>query len=155
MPEFGNVQFTSPPFQRQVSVRKPHTLEIRAAHPYLKKVECPPGLETLWKFDNYFQKIRITQKGMLLILNATNDWMKSKLFLPAHPGNQQSCLQENSVRRMLYDIHERIYNKRMLIAQDCVKFRGHWAGAYCIDVPVNLDFAITHICGMSLYPLLY
>ena len=26
------------PFQRQISVRKPHTLEIQAAHPYLKKV---------------------------------------------------------------------------------------------------------------------
>ena len=51
-PKFGNSPFTSPqiwefsvhepPFQRQVSVRKPHTSEIRAAHPYLKKVECPP-----------------------------------------------------------------------------------------------------------------
>ena len=50
-PKFGNspfispqmnFQFTSPPFQRQVSVRKPHTLEILAAHPYLKKVECSP-----------------------------------------------------------------------------------------------------------------
>ena len=41
-PKFGNFQFTSPLFQRQVSVRKPHTSEIRAAHPYLKKVECPP-----------------------------------------------------------------------------------------------------------------
>ena len=28
------------------------------------------------------------------ILNATNDWTKCRLFLPAHPGNQQSCLQE-------------------------------------------------------------
>ena len=35
--KFGNFQFTSPLFQRQVSVRKPHTSEIRAAHPYLKK----------------------------------------------------------------------------------------------------------------------
>ena len=43
-PKFGNFQFTSPSFQRQISVRKPHTSEIRAAHPYLKKVECPlPG----------------------------------------------------------------------------------------------------------------
>ena len=41
-PKFGNFQFTSPLFQRQVSVRKPHTSEIRAAHPCLKKVECPP-----------------------------------------------------------------------------------------------------------------
>ena len=42
-PKFGNFQFTSPPFRRQISVRKPHLLEIRAAHPYLKKVECPHG----------------------------------------------------------------------------------------------------------------
>ena len=41
-PKFGNFQLTSPPFQRQVLVRKPLTSEIRAAHPYLKKVECPP-----------------------------------------------------------------------------------------------------------------
>ena len=43
-PKLGNFQFTSPPFQRQISVRKPHTLEIRVAHPYLKKAECPPHL---------------------------------------------------------------------------------------------------------------
>ena len=46
-PKFGNFQFTSPqiwkfsvhkpPFQRQISVRKPHTSQIQAAHPYLKK----------------------------------------------------------------------------------------------------------------------
>ena len=42
-PKFGNFPLTSPPFQRQMSVRKPHTSEIQAAHPYLKKVECPPG----------------------------------------------------------------------------------------------------------------
>ena len=34
-------QFTSAPLLRQMSVRKPHSSEIRAAHPYLKKVECP------------------------------------------------------------------------------------------------------------------
>ena len=57
-PKFGNFQLKSPqiwkfsahrpPFQRQMSVRNPHTSEIRAAHPYLKKklsqVECPPGV---------------------------------------------------------------------------------------------------------------
>ena len=32
----------APPFQRQMSVRKPHTWEIRAAHPYLKKSWVPP-----------------------------------------------------------------------------------------------------------------
>ena len=43
-PKFGNFPLTSPPFQRQMSVRKPHTSEIRAAHPYLKKcwVSPPP-----------------------------------------------------------------------------------------------------------------
>ena len=40
--QIGNFQFTSTLFQRQISVRKPHTSESRAAHPYLKKkVECP------------------------------------------------------------------------------------------------------------------
>ena len=41
-PKFGNFQLTSPPFQRQTSVRKPHTSEIRAAHSYLKKSWVPP-----------------------------------------------------------------------------------------------------------------
>ena len=41
-PNFGNFQFASPPFQRQISVRKPPTLEIWAAHPYLKKGWVPP-----------------------------------------------------------------------------------------------------------------
>ena len=36
-PKFGNFPLTSPPFQRQISVRKPHTSEIRAAHTYPKK----------------------------------------------------------------------------------------------------------------------
>ena len=69
---------------------------------------------------------------MLLIPNATNDLTKSKLFLPAHPWNQQSCLQDNSVRRILYETRARIYNKYMLITQDCAKFRGLWAWAYCM-----------------------
>ena len=43
-PQIWKFQFKRPLFQRQRSVRKPHTLEIWAAHPYLKKVECPsPG----------------------------------------------------------------------------------------------------------------
>ena len=44
-------------------------------------------------------------------------------FYP-YPGNQHSCLQENSVRRMQYETGVCIYNKRVLIAQDYVKFRG-------------------------------
>ena len=73
-----------------------------------------------------------------IIPNATNDWTESKLFLPAHPGNQQSCLQENSVGCMLYETCACIYNKRMLIAQDCAKFRGHRARAYCMtEISVN------------------
>ena len=51
-PKFGNFQLTSPkfgnfplishPFLKQMSVRKPHTSEIRAAHPYLKKKNWVP-----------------------------------------------------------------------------------------------------------------
>ena len=40
--KFGNFQFTRPLFQRQTSVRKPYTSEIRAAHTYLKKGWVPP-----------------------------------------------------------------------------------------------------------------
>ena len=52
--KFGNFQLTSPqiwkfsahktPFQRQILVRKPHTSEIRATHPYRKRVKCPQGV---------------------------------------------------------------------------------------------------------------
>ena len=57
-PKFGNFQFTSPPFQRQISVRKPHTSEIWAANPYLKKVavSAPLGFHN-WSRDVTFQKI--------------------------------------------------------------------------------------------------
>ena len=41
-PNLGNFPLTSPLFRGKCPFRKPHTLEIRAAHPYLKKVECPP-----------------------------------------------------------------------------------------------------------------
>ena len=57
-PKFGNFQLTSPPirkfsvhkpppppFQRQISVPKPHTLEFRAAHHYLKNSRI---LEWMW-----------------------------------------------------------------------------------------------------------
>ena len=36
-----------------MSVRKPHTLEIRAAHPYLKKVECPPPPRDQARLNRY------------------------------------------------------------------------------------------------------
>ena len=45
------------------------------------------------------------------------------IFFPAHPGNQQNCVQEDSVRRMQYETHAGIYNKHMLITQDCIKGR--------------------------------
>ena len=43
--KFGNFQFTSPLFQSQISVRKPHTSEIRAApaHTLPEKSWVPPG----------------------------------------------------------------------------------------------------------------
>ena len=33
---------------------------------------------------------------------------------------------------MLYETHAHIYNKRVLIAQDCVKIRGRRVQAYCM-----------------------
>ena len=55
--KFGKFPLASPPFQRQMSVRKPHTSEIRAAHPYLKKswVPPPPGSQ-----DNMLDAISAT-----------------------------------------------------------------------------------------------
>ena len=38
--KFGNFQFTSSPFQRQIAVRKPHTLEI-------EKLSAPPGKDDI------------------------------------------------------------------------------------------------------------
>ena len=62
-PKFGNFQLTSsqiwkfsahkPPFQRQMSGRKPHTSEILAAHPYLKKSWVPPPPD--WGFQRHIQ----------------------------------------------------------------------------------------------------
>ena len=43
-----------------------------------------------------------------MLLNATNDWTKSRLFYPHFTGNPQSCLLENYVK------NARIYNKLML-----------------------------------------
>ena len=54
----------------------------------------------------------------------TKSWFFYLHIQEISPWNQQSCLQENSVRRILYETHVCIYNKCMLIAQDCVKFRG-------------------------------
>ena len=55
-PKLGNFPLTSPPFQRQMSVRKPHTSEIRAAHPYLKKswVPPPPPRGSSTKHNNFW-----------------------------------------------------------------------------------------------------
>ena len=50
-PKFGNFPLTSPSFQRQMSVRKPHTSEIRAAHPYLKKKLSAPPRALHWVQD--------------------------------------------------------------------------------------------------------
>ena len=57
-PKFGNFPLTSPPFQRQMSVRKPHTSEIRAAHSYLKKSWVPPPPP-----GHYFIKVKIFLKS--------------------------------------------------------------------------------------------
>ena len=49
-PKFGDFQFTSPLFQRQVSVCKPHTSEIWATHPNQKKklsATAPPPPSSL------------------------------------------------------------------------------------------------------------
>ena len=55
-PKFGNFQFTSPLFQSQISVRKPHTSEIRAApaHTLPEKSWVPPwDIAWFWKQHNY------------------------------------------------------------------------------------------------------
>ena len=47
-PKFGNFQFTRTLFQRQISVRKPHTSDT-SAHPYLKKRWVPSHMEYILK----------------------------------------------------------------------------------------------------------
>ena len=101
-----------------------------------------------------------------------NQWLDEILnLLPAHPRNQHSCLLENSVRHILYETHGHIYNKRMLITQDRVKFRGGRARAYCMteisrkqlcwfprcagknnidSVPSLVAFGINNICYWNL-----
>ena len=64
---------------------------------------------------------------MLLIPTATNDGMKSRLFLPAHPGNQQGYLQEIPV--MQYTRAQRLQN----LTQSC-------GDQHALVVNVRIDF---------------
>ena len=104
--KFGNFQFTSPPFQRQVSVRKPHTLEIRAAHPCLKKSWVPPPRElnvskifqqvilalnvihTKWTYLRYTFKL---QGPIWCVIRMQNDkcWCQKNWFQTKHGSLQQ------------------------------------------------------------------
>ena len=59
-PKFGNFPLTSPPFQRHMSVRKPHTSEIWAAHPYLnKKLSAPPGTRIVGCHFKYSLSVKL------------------------------------------------------------------------------------------------
>ena len=65
-PQIWKFSAHKPPFQRQMSVRKPHTSEIRAAHPYLKKSWLPPpppglshSVQLSWFFFFFFFLISI------------------------------------------------------------------------------------------------
>ena len=83
--KFENFQFTIPPFQRQISVRKPHTLEIRAAHPYLKKKSStPPG------FKHMMIIILHCTAGFnintALSQNYQNYFLMNKFYLMLSPG---------------------------------------------------------------------
>ena len=74
-PKFGNFQLTSPPppFNREVSVRKPHTSEIRAAHPYLKKSWVPRGNALLLMLQPWTsQWFILTQRTQNLVLVSRN-----------------------------------------------------------------------------------
>ena len=65
---------------------------------------------------------------MLLTQNATNDWVKSWLFLPALYRKSVVCKKTMSETRTvltsLCSMKRAHYSKRMLCKQDCVKFRG-------------------------------
>ena len=70
----------------------------------------------------------------LLIQNATNDWMKSWLFLPALHRKSAKLFVRKLVTETrafmiisiccMKPVH---YSKSMLRKQDCIKFRGHIA----------------------------
>ena len=64
---------------------------------------------------------------MLLIPNATKDWGKSRFFYPHIQELSKVVYKKTLVRCMLYETRLCNYNKHMLIAQDCVKFRGRIA----------------------------
>ena len=80
-PKFGNFSLTSPPFQRQMSVRKPHTSEIRAAHPYLKKSWVPPprdwALSWLWI---QCLNVQLPEWPQLAIASLGPEWPKSAVY---------------------------------------------------------------------------
>ena len=103
---------------------------------------------------------------MFLIPNATNDWTKSKLFLPAHPKISK-VVYKKTLSRVCYMKPPRgacMYYKRMLIAQDCVtEFYERRARAHCMTeisckpgcagknnldfIPSLVAFGISNICS--------
>ena len=95
-PKFGNFQLTSPqiwkcsahkpPFQMQMSVRKHRTSEIRAAHLYLKKVECHPPPPGIVLYDQTMHPI-LTPKSLCLLLVVID-----KVFTIGGPGYGKSTL---------------------------------------------------------------
>ena len=46
----------------------------------------------------------LSNRRCCLFQMPTNDWTKSRLFLPVHPGNRQSCLQEVSVMKYAHPV---------------------------------------------------
>ena len=96
-PKLENFQFTSPPFQRQISVRKPHTLEIQAAHPYLKKSCVPPPRTSppFSKWDNFGRKMRIKHAWysykIVIFLTDSSDpvlkWIQMSIKYTTFPFN--------------------------------------------------------------------
>ena len=70
----------------------------------------------------------MAKQQMLLIQNTTNDWKKSRFLFTVTSVVYKKTL--SGICCMKLGVH--IYNKHMLIAQDCIKFPGTGWGAYCM-----------------------
>ena len=120
-PKFGNFPLTGPPFQRQMSVRKPHTLEIQAAHPYLKKswVPPPPGLRTQLKglsSNTPPSKLNLNTPWMFLIklkVISILNWTKYKVI----SMNLYNSTSNYTV--VIKHIQDRVHRDRSEIVETC------------------------------------
>ena len=90
-PKFGNFQFTSPLFQSQISVRKPHTSEIRAApaHTLPEKSWVPPR-DIAWFSKQHNYVIYFYKDDIQLQIQLPPCWCGLPSVIKVEHGNENN-----------------------------------------------------------------